>query len=347
MPEIDVDKLKEQIEKKKTGCLYFLYGEEPYLVSAYLKRIVTAAIGKDYTPFNYQAFSGEDVNIDDLVDALMTFSFMASVKCVVLSNFDIDSASSDDIQKLSDYIEDPNENSVFIMYYTLPDIIKNSAICKSFIKHFIKYGDVINFKKKTAADTEKLLCSYASKLKCELSRKNANYLIELCGNDLTTLFNETDKLCAYVKSGEITRSVIDLVASANMETTVFKLSKSLLYGDSDKSYELLSKLLSQNEKPIAILSVLSNAYVDLYRVKAALESGLDSRYPAKVFSYKDREFVLDNAARQTKGVSMDSLRNSLLLLLDADTKLKSTPADTHRVVLEELFAKLLRLRSGA
>lgn len=58
-----------------------------------------------------------------------------------------------------------------------------------------------------------------------------------------------------------------------METTVFLLSNALVRGDYSKAYALLDLLMAQREEPYTILAVLSSAYIDMYRVRAAIEAG--------------------------------------------------------------------------
>ena len=56
-----------------------------------------------------------------------------------------------------------------------------------------------------------------------------------------------------------------------METTVFLLSNALVRGDYSKAYALLDLLMAQREEPYQ-LAVLSSAYIDMYRVRAAIEA---------------------------------------------------------------------------
>ena len=130
------------------------------------------------------------------------------------------------------------------------------------------------------------------------------------------------------------------MVTKNLETTVFLLSKALVAGNYEKAYELLDLLFGQNEEPVSILAVLSSAYVDMYRVRAALQSGQPVFELAKTFDYKGKEFRLRNAERDGAGMSTEMLRESLDALLQTDVALKSTRTD-NRLWMEELIARLL------
>ena len=97
----------------------------------------------------------------------------------------------------------------------------------------------------------------------------------------------------------------------------------------------------QNEEPVRILAVLSGAYVDLYRVRTALQSGESALEPARHFpEYRNREFRLTNAERDTHDLSTQMLRASLEVLLRADLDLKGSRTDS-RLILERTLARLL------
>ncbi|HAM06999.1 MAG TPA: hypothetical protein DCP72_07990 [Ruminococcaceae bacterium] len=89
-----------------------------------------------------------------------------------------------------------------------------------------------------------------------------------------------------------------------------------------------------------MLFILSQAFIDAYRIRVADESGVQKTEVASKFNYKNRAFVLDNARRATKRVSTQALRKSLSLLLQAETEFKSVSVND-RVFFEKLIAQLL------
>ena len=111
-------------------------------------------------------------------------------------------------------------------------------------------------------------------------------------------------------------------------------------GEYEKAYGLLEQLFAQNEEPLSILGALSASYVDMVRVRAALESGGTAQDAARYGDYKGREFRLRNAQRAARNLTQGALRKSLHLLLEADLALKGSRLDG-RIILDELVAKLL------
>lgn len=341
MPEITESELKKQIEKSDFSNLYFLYGEEKYLVGHYAQKLIGKAKGSVFEDFNLQRFDGGASSMDEIAAAVEALPFMAERKCVVVSDLNVESLRANELDKLEEITANIPETTVLVIY--LPTVlidIKKDKKWKKFIASAEKLGCVAELKKRSNADLEKLLCAGAEKRKCTLSRQNAGRIIGYSGNDLQTLYNELEKLCSFIGEGEISAAIIDRMVVKNLEARVYDLSKAILAGEYDKAYGILDLLFYQNEEPVSILAVLSSAYVDMYRVRVSVQSGCGVTEPAKYFDYARKEFRLTNAERDSKRLSTAMLRESLCTLLAADTSLKSARGD-RRITMEKLIAQLL------
>lgn len=340
MPEITEADLKKQIEKSDFARLYFLYGEEKYLVEYYAQKLMAKAGGSSFPDFNLQRFDGE-AGADRVAAAVEAMPFLSERKCVAVADLGESSLRSGEEAKWKELFSEIPETTVLMIYQpTVTFDGKRDRGWKKLLAELTKEGNTVRLDRRSEAQLEKMLISGAAKRGCELSRPNAVKIMKFCGGDLTTLLNELEKLCAYIQSGEITSKEIDLLTVKNLEARVFDLSKAILSGAYDKAYGILDLLFSQNEEPVSILAVLSSAYLDLYRVKVSLESGCSAREPAKYFDYARKEFRLTNAERDSRRFSVEMLRESLQALLSADVALKSARGD-RRIVLEKLIAQLL------
>ena len=154
------------------------------------------------------------------------------------------------------------------------------------------------------------------------------------------LKNEIDKISAYARGEEISDEDIEKLATVTLESKVFALSDAVLNGNAQKAFNTLDTLFYQQEKTADMLFILSQAFIDAYRIRVADESGVQKTEVASKFNYKNRAFVLDNARRATKRVSTQALRKSLSLLLQAETEFKSVSVND-RVFFEKLIAQLL------
>ena len=343
MPEITESDLKKQIEKSDFSNLYFLYGEEKYLVGHYAQKLTDKAKGSTFEDFNFQRFDGENASMDEIAAAVEALPFMAERKCVVVSDLDVERLRVNELEKLEEILAGIPASTVLVLY--LPTVtvdLKKDKKWKKFISFIGERGCIVQLKKRSNADLEKLLCTGAKKRSCELSRQNAGRIIGYSGNNMQTLLNELEKLCSFVGEGEISAQMIDQIVVKNLEARVYDLSRTILNGEYDKAYGILDLLFYQNEEPVSVLAVLSSAYVDMYRVRISMQCGCGVTEPAKYFDYARKEFRLTNAERDSKRFSTAMLRESLQALLAVDMALKGARGD-RRITMEKLIARLLMI----
>ena len=346
MAECREGDLKKQIEANTLAGVYFLYGEEKYMVSVWAQRLIKKSAGKDFLDFNLQRFTG-DVPADTLDDAVQALPFMAQRKCVAVADLALEGRTPSEVKKLLELLDDVPDTTVLVLYFAASDpALKKDKKWKDIFAVCKEKGTCIACMRRTQQDLERLLVSAAGKRGCTLSRTNSQRMFRYVGSDLTALLNELEKVCAFTGGGEISSETIDKLVTRNLETRVYDLSKALLAGRYAQAYQTLGQLLDQNEEPVRILAVLSGAYIDLYRVRTALQSGETALEPANHFEeYKRREFRLTNAERDTHNLSTQMLRASLDVLLQADLDLKGSRTDS-RLILEHTLARLLVIAGG-
>ena len=337
VPAMKESDFKKHISKKDFAKLYVLWGSEKKYVKTYTDQLVEKIMGKDPSDFNYHQFK-DDYNIHDICLSMLTVPFMSEYNLVKISDLDCNELLKEDKEELLKAIKSIPDGSIVI--FTMPTLEqepKKLGDFKKILTEADKNGVSIEFAKMGEMALEKHLSTLASRNNVSLSRINADKIISICGNDLTTLINELDKLCAYVGEGnEITDKDIDLLVVKNLEAKVFSLADAVTQGKSDEAMRLLDTLFYQREEPIAILTVLSNAYIDFYRSRVGAECGVQTSVIAQEFNYKNRAFVLN---KKTK-LSTKGLRDTIDLLIEVDTKFKSTSVN-QRITLEKLISKLL------
>ena len=296
MPLITEADLKKQIKNRSFSPVYVLCGSEQLYIKRYTEQLTEAVAGKTPSDFNFHRFSGE-VDLDTVASAIGVVPFMSEYNCVLLTDIFLDMMSADEIDKLKSICKMKAEGTVLIL--SMPSYVpkRNAKAWEAIQKRAQKDGSVIRFDKPTDDKLEKYIAKWANQQGKFITRVNAARLIKLCGNDLTRLKNEVDKLCAYTAGEEIQMDAIDLLVAQTLEARIFSLSDQVLQGRGDDAFQTLNLLFAQKEEPVMMLYVLSNAFTDAYRVRVADESGVDVKTVAKDFEYKNRAFALDRARR--------------------------------------------------
>ncbi|MEE0956782.1 MAG: DNA polymerase III subunit delta [Ruminococcus sp.] len=339
MPVITEAELKKQIKQKNFSPVYVIHGSEQMFIKRYTEKLTEAVTGKHPSDFNYHQFSG-DINLDELAAAMQIVPFMSEYNCVLVSDVFLDSMDADSVARFKDICSQAIDGTVLIV--SMPSYVpkKNAAALKAIIKFASKNGSVCEFKESSPMQLERFVAKWANENGKLISEINASRIVQNCGTDLNLLKNEVDKISAYAKGEEITLTDIDMLCTVNLESRIFTLSDMVLNGEGDKAFTALDRLFYQKEDPISMLYVLSNAFIDAYRVRVADECGIPPEKAAEDFDYKKRAFVLKKARKATSRVSTSALRQCLDILKEADVKFKSTSVN-YRLALEQLIARLL------
>ena len=335
--------LKECI---KTGGanLYLFYGAETYLVEQYARLVAKHTVEEGFDAFNLQRFDGQTVSAEELEAAVEALPLMSDRKCVTVRDLDPCGSESERLLRIIGALPD---TCVLVLWQVTAQPDKRKNAWKELLSIAEKQGVCMQFARKDINDTAKILAGGAKRRGCRLDVADARYLAEQVGNDLNLLIGELDKLCALANGGEINKKMIDAACPKNLEAKVFDLSKAILYRRRQEAFDLLYQLRVQREEPVAVLGVLSSAYADLYRAKAAQTAGEQAeRLAGHYKSYKSKEWKLRNAARDAARLSVAALRDCLEILATTDTALKTGRNDGW-VMLEQTVAALCnRLREG-
>lgn len=340
MPAVFEDELMRDISSKRFSPVYIIYGDDSYLKRYY--RDTLAKKASDGDPFfNLQKFEG-NTDLQEVFDAVNQFPMMAERKSVSLSDFDFEKCDKNDFERLIQLIKSANDSCVLIICFI--DINFDSKKGKKEKRIIDAAGKIggkcveINHRSVTAL--VKMLSDGAKKRGCIMGEITARHLIEMSGNDLNTLKNELDKLCAFAQNGEITKETVDFVSSKSVEASVYEYVKQIFAGNVSKALSILNDMFFMHIEPISILYIVSSSYVDMHRVLSAKNAAVSKSETAKDFSYpKNKEFLLDRASQNARKFDEKKLRFSLEALTEADRSVKAFSKNPY-AVLEQLTVKL-------
>lgn len=336
---------KKHIASKQFSNLYLIDGNEKMLVSMYTDALVKKLMGDNPPDFNFHLLSNDSsiINISVAADVM---PFMCDKNCVKITDFDIDDKDADDIKSLYKVLENlPDTTTLIFAMTTIEQEGKGSAKYKKLRDFVDKKGIVAELDKRSELALEKTVCKWAQECNSSISPLNAAKLINICNSSLNVIHSEIEKLSAFALEGEITEQMIDKMVAKNLQAKIYDLFDYVVAQNFDKAMGVLDVLFYQREEPIAIVSALSTAYVDMYRARIATENAVPMKVFADELLYKNRAWVLDKMAQKSRKISTVALRKSIDALLDVNEKLVSVTIN-QRVELEKLIARLILIARG-
>ena len=175
---------------------------------------------------------------------------------------------------------------------------------------------------------------------CRFAPGAAEALLERCGDELTLLRNETEKLAAFSDYGTIGREAVAALGSVTLEADTFDMVRMVSAGSTAQALQKLGVLLAMQNEPLAIAGALTGNYLDIYRALLARQSRRPLAQLAKDFGYTGRwSYRLENADRTAARCTRPQLERCLRILqrLDLDLKRSRLGAD---VLLQKAVCEL-------
>lgn len=335
---MDHKKFIEIINENKLESSYLFIGDEEYLMNQAIQLLKSTYIDDNFETLNFTQIDGKDRDFDSLVNACETLPFMSSKKIVILKD-------------IAEFFEDDNLNFRGDIYKYFDDLdnylclilLDNTTSLKKTTKiyrHFKKKGRVVEFTKLKGKDVNLWVENILKKHGLGMSYSNINYFVQqssyLSRNLNYTLYdleNELLKIISYVKKGEITKEIIDLVLTKSIDSNIFDLLGAINEGNSDRALRTFHEIYMTNEPIPKILVMISRQVRLILTYKLYREKGYTDGEILDKLNIKSYEFSKISA--QSRKFNIKKLEYSLEEILATDKKIKTTSGS------EKLFMEML------
>lgn len=333
------EQLKDQLTAEKIAPLYLFFGNEPMLLLAYRQKLISLL-----TADGNQAdhMDGKKLDLSAFYDAAQLLSMFGGRRIIAIDNFEAEQLADADCKELCSFLQDLSEGTTVVIT-TVPETfdIKKGKCAKKLLSAAENSGVAAQLNRRSVADLRNFLRSRCKKQGKELSSKAASFLLEHCGDDMGTLANECDKLCAYAQESIIDEAMIRRVCSGVLTADPYALARLMLRGDLKSVLSQVNSLLRLRQPVVMILANLSGAFCDLARACAARSSGHTAADLTADFSYRFA-WRAQNAFRDSGRLDYARIFAVCELLCEADATLKSSPAD-ERIVLETAIIRSIQV----
>ena len=319
--------------------VYVLHGDDSYLVSHYENLIIKRTCGAD-NEFDLQKFE-RDIDLRLVFDSVNQFSMLGGRKCVILSDYDFESASKSDFDSLIEMLSENYENSTFVLKFDAIDFDpKHSSKAKRIVTAAEKGGGcsvILNHRSEN--DLSKMLINGAKRRGKKMDASVAKFMIENCGSDINTLVRELEKICCFAEN-EITKDDVELVCVKSVDASVYDYVKMIISCNTLSALNMLNDLIYMRVEPIAILYTAASAFVDMARMSAAKRAQKSVSEVVTDFSYGNKAFLVTRASQNLRKFDDKKLLLAMNEILRADKLLKSYSGDG-KIILEEMTVNLI------
>ncbi len=316
-----MQQLKKQIKEKKIEGIYLFYGEEKFIMNAYLDRTADTALSDSDRVMNLDVFDAPNTDIERTMDAMSTLPFMGEKRVVILKELDLfNSKNSAKVEKLLTALDQLPSTTVLI--------IQESEIDKrgKLYKKVNTLGRCVEFKPLSEDELVQYIADQLNKKGKKIERSVAKYFVNAIGFDLTIIHNELDKLMAFYEHVEIIeRQGIDEICTKSVENRIFELVECMGTSRRQIAMKLYHDLLLLKEPPMRILFMITRQFRLILQAKLLVEQKVDHGTMAS--KLKVPSFVLEKNIRQSHNFSSLQLKQALQECLEAEVAMKTGKMD--------------------
>ena len=333
---MEIKELDRQLSSGNLGRLYFFCGDEQFLMEHKIKSIKKKLIAEDFADFNFVRLDGKKVTATDIRREVMAVPAMSDMRMVVVQNTGIfGNAKFRDFKETCELLEDIPEYLCLI--FTEREFDKKK---EKNLDIFKKHGEIVRFDLLSPVQLERWLEKlFEDKGKSVLS-KDLQLIISLCGQNMSNLFNEYQKLLSFLgERTKLSEDDVRAVVSKSTETRIFEVIESLALGKSKGVFDELSAMRSAGENPSTIMSLITTRLSELLMVKQLSFDKLSRDKIAEYFEPRKPSFVVVKLLDQSKGFSEEYLIKMTLKGPEYTAKVRSGLLD--KWVAVEMYASEL------
>jgi DNA polymerase-3 subunit delta len=332
--KINCPPVSEIPKSLKNGILlpvYYLFGEDYHSLSQTAELIVKSVEKFISTDFDRETLYGNDRTVNDVISMSSAYPFGSEKKLVYVKDAD----KLKDKKNLANYINSPAAFTVLVMVHNGSLTSADSEPIKSLLKNNFLFS-ANELKGRYLVQWLVNTCEVKNKT---ISPTDAEYFIELTGEDKFLLENQLEKILTFIGEKDvITFDIIRTIVSSNKVYSVFDLQNSIGLRDKSTSLKIAFNLLENGTEIPQIVGMLTKYFATLSKLSSMLSAGLPkNEIAAKAGIYP---FFYDSYLKAKNQFSNNDLYNSVNALLKADISLKTTSKDK-KTIITEMIAEML------
>ena len=329
--------LKKSLQKDGRKQLYFLAGNDEYLISA-CKTLIASDVGGESVSLDFQTASD-----DEIEEHLSTFSF--EPKTLVLDNFKASAYTEDKRKVYTEFLKDfPDTLTVVVILYSDDARFSVPKAAEAFCA-LAEDAALVTCVRKTGGDLIRYIDAIAKRQGCTLDPGVTDEIIRLNGENLQQISSQMEVLAAASNYGRITVDIVRKMCPKTTEDSVFDYVRAMERGKIQEAVRLMYELMEQEQEPNRVLAAVSASFINIARAKAAILAHKSREETETEFGYKKNDRALQIAFDKASRYSEKQIKAILDCLYETDRELKQFAGDK-QVLLEQGLVRLSMIVSG-
>ena len=318
--------LNQDIKEKSFKKIYLLYGDEPFLVGSYKKKLREAITGGDTMNFNY--FEGKNPDVKEIISLADTMPFFADPRQILVDGSGFFKSAHDE---LAAYL--PQMPDTTCLVFAESEVDKRNRL----YKRVKELGYAAELNKQDTAQLMRWAAGILGRDGRKISRPVMEYFLERTGDDMENIRMELEKLVCYTMGRDvITKEDVDAVGTVHVTSRVFDMVAAIVAGNTKKAMDLYEDLLTLKEPPMRILFLIARQFNQLLQIKELTAAGKDKG--AMASALKVPPFAVGKLTAQARAFTRDQILSWVTLCVETEEAVK-TGRLSDRLAVELLIAR--------
>ena len=318
--------LNQDIKERSFKKIYLLYGDEPFLVGSYKKKLREAITGGDTMNFNY--FEGKNPDVREIISLADTMPFFADRRLILVDGSGFFKSAKDE---LAAYL--PQMPDTTCLVFAESEVDKRNRL----YKRVKELGYAAELNKQDTAQLMRWAAGILGRDGRKISRPVMEYFLERTGDDMENIRMELEKLVCYTMGRDvITKEDVEAVGTVHVTSRVFDMVAAIVAGNTKKAMDLYEDLLTIKEPPMRILFLIARQFNQLLQIKELTAAGKDKG--AMASALKVPPFAVGKLTAQARAFTREQILSWVTLCVETEEAVK-TGRLSDRLAVELLIAR--------
>lgn len=308
------EELEKKVGKGEVAPLYFIYGDEEFLVERAVQRLLERIVSPDFRDFNFSVFYGKEVKVEQIIDSAMTLPMFAQRRVILVKRGD--ELPAEAFEQLAAYLQNPASESCIVFQAVKADQRRK------FFQELKKGNYLVEIKRMRDEQLPAFVRQEAERLGKRIDPAAAEMLVYYSGNNLRELVAQLEKLASY--SGDQSLISMDDVRAMASDTKIdnaFELADALGKRDLDKAMRQLQTVLRDADAPYMLIGALARHFRQLCIIRDLLQKRVANEEIGR--RAKVNPYFLKGLVEQARNFSPVEFFGIFERLHQADLDLKS------------------------
>ncbi len=325
--------LRRSLAKKNYLPVYYLRGQDDFLIEKVVREIVESIMGAEPDPFDYMVMDGPDLKAPSIIDAANAYPLSVERKVLVVHKAE----SVIVTEPFPSYLDAPSPTTTLVLVESILEKKKNlGKKASSIVNKLDRSGALIKVSSLTERTVYKFIADEFARRGKRITPDASLRLRELKGLSARSLTNEIEKICtAADDKTEVDESLVRQLTGASMLFSVWDLAEAAALRNIPRALEISYRLLETNDSAATqLVSSLVNHYIRLWNIYDVL-----SRRGTAADSFLE-DWLFRKYSGQARQYTREQYSRIFNYLFEADYELKSRKTD-ERTLLTRLIYQII------